>query len=153
MEHLNEAKYRHIDGQRLYFLSNKQWDEIVKNGMVNGVQISDILLNRLSIIDLPVSKKFPEIKLTCGYGGYKPFFYYYTLLKFNDFYQRVRINRVNCPNCSWEGYFADPYEPDVYLGVKTQVKRVELMRRVRPFVTENCPNCSQNIGRKRIWFG
>lgn len=142
-----------IDGQKLYFLTENDWVEIITNPSIDGVQLSKSTLTRLEKIDLPVSKRYSEIKTVGGFGGYKPFFLVYTLLLIQDIYYRVRINLANCSNCHWKGYVADPNDPEIYFGVPNDVQRQSLMRRTHHLMSESCPNCNSRISRKGIWFG
>lgn len=144
-----------IDGQELIFCSSEGFYELEKTKVINDVPLSNFISKRLSSVEIPIIRKYPELQLAvlAKIIGGKPLFRYYPLLKINERFQRIDIRGINCQACKWSGFIGTPLASDIYFGISKELKAHELMRRARKHPKVVCPSCETDFNQFAIWVG
>lgn len=120
---------------------------------VGDIELNEYVFNEIKSVEYPLANRYSELCLTASIGGFKPFIYSRTLLYSNDIYQRIRIVKMNCSNCSWHGYIGDPHDSENYVGIPYGEDRKKAIERIKLFDKTPCPRCETHFDRPAIWVG
>ena len=141
-----------IDGQELYFLSEREWSEVFESGKFREKFLSKRLIAKIKDIELPLSIKNNDLHITLGFFGANSEVFSYPLLKVKEGFQRVYLEGVKCQNCQWVGRVGNPLVSEIYWGISKDKQSSLLMAKAREDFTEVlCPKCSSPFDRFFIW--
>lgn len=156
MIHLEQVEIKEINNQKLFFFTNEDWEEIIVEKEFLGCVINAQLLKVLIKWNYPISKKCPEIFLAGAIENTKgrSQFMIYTLVKINNYFQRIEIRSIVCSSCNERILIGNPFVSDIYLGIPLQNNIQELMNNARQYELKKlCPECSSStINQAAIWI-
>jgi hypothetical protein len=63
------SQERVIDGQELYFLSEKEWYEVFNSGHFRDKLLSKRLIDKIKHVEIPLSIRYQKLVITLGFFG------------------------------------------------------------------------------------
>lgn len=149
---MTEITLKLVDGQELFFPSDKQWQILISGESLGDFLLPKRLISRLGNIELPLIKENDELELGLGYFGVRNNLLPYAILSKGEVLQRVSIEPLSCSNCEWKGWGASPLVPDIYLGISGDNNPKDLMDISKEnFEIAKCPVCNNEFDRFFIW--
>jgi len=144
-------KYKILNGQKIYFLSEDEWQILLREGRFSIFQFGIRSINLLKNKDYPISKKYKEIFLGIGFVP-SGFCLPYTFLKEKDEYLRIQIEYRRCSNCSKKIIIGNSKDATIYVGIPDYINKLELMKKSDKLIKKSCPNCrDKKFSDLAIW--
>lgn len=135
-----------VNGQLLIVPDENGWKQLQLTPMIDGYPIAVLtLLWKDYVLVQPYSElaiglippfRYSKVWLPC------------ILLRTERRWQRVHLERLTCESCMWQGYTANPMDPDLYLDVPDWHSA---LKRALKHPTVPCPCCKSTLPRHPIW--
>ena len=154
----SEIASREIHGQKLFFLSNSQWQTVFKCSVMRFVDTNRNLEysfseSLLKIIknDLLYITRFKELDLAIGLVN-NFLLLPYVIFRKNSIDYRIILEKITCKSCSSKVVIGNAFIMDNYLGISNHFDEYKLRREARELQIHNCPNCNNELSRPAIWI-
>jgi hypothetical protein len=103
-----------VDGQLMLIPDETAWKQLSVSPELDGVRLGEDL-QRVGFRQWRELLPYPEFSVALGRISGWPW-WCWVLLKLQDRFQRVHIERLTCASCGWSGMTATPAIPDLYFG-------------------------------------
>lgn len=146
----SSIKHVEIDGQKILFLDQDDWNNARLNPTIDDIPIFSInLIER----ELSVASQYSEIYVGLGFSSASMTRWTsYTFLKTGDHFQRIFLEKLTCKKCSWRGMTANPLVNDSYIAYGLNPDHFTLMRYADIYPILKCPECDSCLPRHPIWI-
>lgn len=138
------------NGQQLLSPSAIEWVQLLRSGELNGRQLSPTFLWSAQRL-LPVVANYAELSLTILDLDHRHFLPR-LFLQLAERKQRVFLEILQCLECEWSGWTAEPLVADNYVGLPLALQN-QLLQQALTLPLIPCPSCGAKLPRHAVWVG
>lgn len=137
-----------VDGQPTIIPTEVGWAKLVNDPVLDGVPLYLQGMKKLfeKNLDFVASHK-EEFSLGLYRYGKIASWMAVPLLRMENKFQRVQIEKLNCKHCNWSGITANPCEGSLFYWADRNDAELEAINIPRVC----CPRCNEALPRPAIW--